>query len=225
MSEKMEEMRSFFDKRADTYERHMRENVRDSRKYYEAVARLIPDTGCVKILDLGCGTGLELDEIFKVNPQATVMGIDLSKNMLEILERKHFDKLDRLTLIRGSYFEIDFPADSFDIAISVQSMHHFNRNQKLLLYTKILNCLVTEGFYIEADYVVETKLEERKSRESYEKSKDLSNAPDGFYHFDLPFCIDSQEKILKESGFHRVEHHSRFGNTSIFVAHKNSASL
>ncbi|WP_367355490.1 trans-aconitate 2-methyltransferase [Atribacter sp.] len=51
------------------------------------MAELLPET-VVNLLDLGCGTGLELDEIFKIRPNIKVTGVDLSKAMLGILNKK-----------------------------------------------------------------------------------------------------------------------------------------
>ena len=39
-------------------------------------------------LDLGCGTGLELEEYFRYNPEADITGIDLSDAMLKVLKQK-----------------------------------------------------------------------------------------------------------------------------------------
>lgn len=56
----LEEMNDFFTKRLDDYEEHM--SV--WKKSYHIFAETLP-LECRKILDLGCGTGLELDEIWK----------------------------------------------------------------------------------------------------------------------------------------------------------------
>lgn len=54
-----EEMSAFFSTRKDNYEEHMKKNwAKDYRKFSE---KLPPE--CRHILDLGCGTGLELDEL------------------------------------------------------------------------------------------------------------------------------------------------------------------
>ena len=39
------------------------------------------------VLDLGCGTGLELDEIFRYFPDLAVTGIDLTREMLQQLKK------------------------------------------------------------------------------------------------------------------------------------------
>jgi tRNA (cmo5U34)-methyltransferase len=99
-----------------------------------------------------------------LNSTARVTGIDLSKKMLEILRSKHKDKKGSLNLIVGSYLEVELPPEVFDVAISVQSMHHFRYEQKLSLYRKIFRTLVGNGTYIEADYFVDTVIEETELR-------------------------------------------------------------
>ncbi|MBC8831393.1 class I SAM-dependent methyltransferase, partial [Escherichia coli] len=58
------------------------------------------------LLDIGCGTGLELEAIYRRFPNASVTGIDLSKNMLEKLNEKYKNK--EIELILADYFEYDF---------------------------------------------------------------------------------------------------------------------
>ena len=76
--EPAEDMNGFFAARVDTYEAHM--SVWD--KAYGRVAELTPGD-CGPLLDLGCGTGLELDRIFARWPELAVTGVDLCAAMLE----------------------------------------------------------------------------------------------------------------------------------------------
>ena len=69
----LEEMDAFFAQRVGTYEEHMLSHW--SEDYVRLAASLPSDTE--RILDLGCGTGLELDEIYRFFPDMQVVGIDL----------------------------------------------------------------------------------------------------------------------------------------------------
>ena len=51
------------------------------------MAALLPE-GCGPLLDLGCGTGLELDRVFARWPELAVTGVDLCAAMLEKLREK-----------------------------------------------------------------------------------------------------------------------------------------
>ena len=82
----------------------MKNNIKESAEFYREVERLVLVTAGIRIFDLGCGAGLELDEIFRLNTTARVACVDLPQKMLEILRIKHEDRLDNLNLITGSYF-------------------------------------------------------------------------------------------------------------------------
>ena len=107
-------MTDFFTNRVETYDEHMK-TVEGCQEGYVKMAELIPEN-VVKLLDLGCGTGLELDEIFKLNPLIKVTGIDLTQAMLNKLKEKHAEK--DLTLINASYFDYEFDIEEYDVVIS-----------------------------------------------------------------------------------------------------------
>lgn len=98
----LEEMDAFFTRRLSGYEAHM---LAHWAADYENLAAAVP-ADAQRILDLGCGTGLELDAIFRRFPQMRVTGVDLSPAMLERLREKHGGRA--LELICGSYFTVDF---------------------------------------------------------------------------------------------------------------------
>ena len=63
----IEKMSDFFTSRVDTYDEHMLNDVEGCKEAYIRMAELVPEN-TENLLDLGCGTGLELDEIFKATP-------------------------------------------------------------------------------------------------------------------------------------------------------------
>lgn len=73
----IEPMSDFFTARVEGYEDHILNNV-GNKDRYNKLAELLPQN-VGEILDLGCGTGLELDEIFKTRPFIKVTGIDLTQ--------------------------------------------------------------------------------------------------------------------------------------------------
>ena len=78
-----ERMDAFFTARIDDYEEHMQIWAEAYRRFAQL---LPPEPG--KVLDLGVGTGLELDEIWAINPAISVTGVDMSQAMLDLLYRK-----------------------------------------------------------------------------------------------------------------------------------------
>ena len=68
----------------------------------------------MEILDLGCGTGLELEGIFSKAPNAVITCIDLSEKMLSKLTSKYSRFLDQIKPIKGSYLIVPFPEKKYD---------------------------------------------------------------------------------------------------------------
>lgn len=213
-----ERMDDFFIARVEGYDEHMLNNVEGCKEGYIKMAHLIPNDA-KSLLDLGCGTGLELDEIFKILPLLKVTGIDLTKAMLDKLKSKHPDK--DLVLINESYFSYDFGKENFDVAISFQTMHHFEQEQKINLYKKIYSALKPDSQYIECDYMVVKQEDEDFYLSENRRIRKELNVPDGeFYHYDTPCTIENQISMLYLAGFQKVEKIWRKENTTIIVAQK-----
>lgn len=214
----IEQMSEFFTARVDSYDNHMLTNVSGCREGYAKMAEFLPQN-VEKLLDLGCGTGLQLDEIFKIYPNIEVTGIDLTLAMLEQLRKKHPDK--KLNLIHQSYFDYNFGISNYDAAISFQSLHHFTHNMKLSLYERVFKALTDNGVYIECDYMVENQSDEDHYMAENQKIRLEQGIKDGeFYHYDTPLTIDHQIMLLKQAGFVTVESVWRVENTTILVAKK-----
>jgi len=193
----MEKMSNFFTKRVDGYDEHMLTNVEGCKEGYVEMSKHI-HTSCKSLLDLGCGTGLELDEIFKILPDLDVTGIDLTQAMLDKLKFKHPDK--SMKLICGSYFDVPFGIEKYECAISFQTMHHFSHEVKSSLYKKIDQALKPSGLYIECDYMVETQREEDfYFSENARIRKEENIKETDFYHYDTPCTIENQIKMLKSA--------------------------
>jgi tRNA (cmo5U34)-methyltransferase len=213
-----ETMSDFFTSRVNGYDEHMLNEVEGCREGYRKMAELLPkQTG--SLLDLGCGTGLELDEIFRLFPSAAVTGIDLTRAMLDELKKKHPDK--ELILIEGNYLEYDFGSGRFDAAVSFETMHHFARTEKVKLYEKICRALKPGGCYIECDYMVTDSAEEElllREAEHIRAEQSLENGK--IYHIDTPYTVGHQVQMLEKAGFQKVEELWRMGNTTIVRAKK-----
>ncbi|MCM1524532.1 MAG: class I SAM-dependent methyltransferase [Ruminococcus sp.] len=214
----MEKMTEFFAARVGDYDEHMLNEVEGCREGYIKMAELLPEN-TETLLDLGCGTGLELEEIFRRFPKISVTGIDLTREMLDKAKDKFKDK--SITLINSDYFKADLGSERFDTAISFQTMHHFERERKISLYKKIYCCLKNGGVYIECDYMTETTNEEERLFGEYDRIRREMNIPEGeYYHFDIPCTASNQMKMLTEAGFSDIKQVFRIGNTTIITAEK-----
>lgn len=200
----LEKMGEFFDHRLDGYEEHQLTCIEGAREFYPFTADCLPFGNHVNVLDLGCGTGLELDYYFKRNPHARVTGIDLAPGMLRALEKKFSDK--DITLIQGSYFDILFEEDSYDAVVSVESLHHFTKDEKTALYRKVYRALKTDGYFILTDYFAPSEEEEILYQNELRRLKSQQNIKDDeFYHYDTPLTVKHEMEALRDAGFRSIE--------------------
>ena len=215
----LEKMNEFFDKRLDGYDEHMMTNIESSDVFYPYTANCLPKTNGAKILDLGCGTGLELEHYFKINPSAKITGIDLTKSMLNALKNKFPEK--DLTLICGSYFDVPFGENTFDAAVSVESLHHFTKEEKIPLYTKLCKALKDGGYFILTDYFALSDEGEKTFRnELLHLKKEQGIDGNEFYHYDTPLTVEHETEALLEAGFSSVEVMNNWGATFTLKAVK-----
>ena len=155
----LEKMGEFFDKRLDGYDDHQLNSIESAREFLLFTAENLPTFPECKVLDLGCGTGLELENYFKINPSAKVTGIDLAPGMLGRLKEKYREK--DIKLICDSYFRVPFGREIYDAAVSVESLHHFTAEEKVPLYVKLREALKPGGYFVLTDYFSLSDEEER----------------------------------------------------------------
>ena len=215
----LERMSDFFEARLNGYDEHMLSNIESAREFYPFTAGLLPRNDKAEVLDLGCGTGLELEEYFKLNPTAEVTGIDLSSAMLDALKKKMPSYA--LKLICDSYFDVPLGEGVFDAAVSVESLHHFTKDEKIPLYKSLCASLKRDGYFILTDYFALSDEEERMHMETLRNLKKAQGITDNeFYHYDTPLTVKHETEALIEAGFSNVTVLASWGATYTLKATK-----
>lgn len=200
----LEEMAAFFAARLEGYDDHMRETIEGAAQFYPYTASLLPQAGDAHILDLGCGTGLELEAYFQQGGAAAVTGIDLSADMLDALRQKLPGQ--RLTLVQGSYFTQPLGEGCYEAAVSVESLHHFPARQKVDLYRRLHRALKPGGYFVLTDYFAASDAQEAQYFADLQQLKAAQQLPDGvFYHYDTPLTVAHETEALWGAGFATVE--------------------
>ena len=191
LRERNEKVRDFFNGKIDSYD-----DVH--AQYMDTKAELGDnlDKDAKNILDLGGGTGLELIHLFELYPDAHVTVIDITENMVKKLKTRDF--ADRVTAICGDFFEVDFGKD-YDAVISTSALHHFKKDEKVILYKKIYDCLKENGQFLNSDFIAED--------ESFEKEQlyEIDNEFDKYKHIDIPMTIEHELEVLEEVGFKDIK--------------------
>ncbi len=195
----LEPMASFFDRRIDDYEAHMAQ----WSDHYKWMAELLPPS-IHSLLDIGCGSGLELGPIFSRFPNLQVTGIDLSRQMLERLFNAYAGRA--LTLIHGDYFLWDMGNSCFDAVVSFETLHHFTPSKKQILFERVFRCLKPGGVYLECDYIAPSQEYEDLLFTECARRRQRDNIPeDVFVHFDTPLTVEHELAVIKAAGFSTVQ--------------------
>ena len=212
--ERCEDMGAFFDRRISGYEEHMN----PWNEHYGRVAELLPE-GIKTLLDLGCGTGLELDRIFERMPELRVTAIDLSDEMISKLLEKHGSR--NLEVIKDDYFLHDFGENRFDAAVSVESLHHFTAEKKTGHFRNIYRALKPGGIYIECDYIASVPEIEELAFSECRRRRERDKIPEGRYiHFDTPLTIEHELGAMLAGGFDEAKMVENLNGTPIIIAKK-----
>lgn len=219
--EKPETMRDFFNTRAEIYDTQQVKNIDGGNKCYRVAAGFLPPN-TQNLLDLGCGTGLELEAVFARFPAVSVTGIDLAEKMLAQLQKKYAGY--SLNLINGSYFSAELGENRYDAAISIMSLHHFEADAKAGLYRSIFRSLRSGGVFLDGDYMIgsndrtveaELLAERRRMQTDCHLTK-------SFYHVDTPLTVKHETELLLSVGFSDVRQVWGIGNNIMLLAEKGA---
>ncbi|MHB0976424.1 MAG: class I SAM-dependent methyltransferase [Candidatus Aquicultorales bacterium] len=91
----------------------------------QAVLKLIGDNRYRRILDVGCGNGRDLDALAALRPEATVVGLDFSPNMVrEASSRMARQGFGNIEVKVGDACALPFPGDYFDAIVCSEVVEH-----------------------------------------------------------------------------------------------------
>ena len=97
------------------------------------------------VLDIGCGTGTQCDDLAGNVKQVT--GIDISSKLLAIAEQRKIErKLENVNFIHTSFLDEHFQEESFDLVTAFYVFHFFEDIDTA--FARIHNLLKPGGLFI-----------------------------------------------------------------------------
>lgn len=107
-----------FHRQAYEYERHATVQGRVTRQLLSMVYNHVQDAPSA-ILDVGCGTGRLLAELYETYPDTSLSGIDIAENMVAHTSAKLGNKVN---VVVGDAELIPFPDMAFDLVVSSSTL-------------------------------------------------------------------------------------------------------
>ncbi|UVI35956.1 class I SAM-dependent methyltransferase [Brevibacterium spongiae] len=135
----------------ETYLALMAEEIPDYPRLQTEVAAAAATGAPRSILDLGVGSGLTAQRVLEALPEAELLGIDASSEMLSAAESTLDPERTRLQLGR---LEESLPKGPFDLVMSTLSVHHLDGPGKADLFVRIASVLEPGGRFVLGDLVV-----------------------------------------------------------------------
>lgn len=126
------------------------------RKVLKTVQEAVRIEKGTKILDIGIGTGLLTQALYKSG--AEIFGVDFSEQMIELAQLK-MPEAKIYCFDYSSGLPQELKKEQFDYIVSSYSMHHLNDENKLRLIKLLANNLKKNGKMFFADISFETKEE------------------------------------------------------------------
>lgn len=190
-----------------------------------------------RVLDLGCGDGIVIYELLKVDNTLKATLIDGSNDMI-IQAKERLKKFRDLRFIHASFQDIlkeTVALENYDFVVSSMATHHLTMEEKTGLFKTVYSHLNNGGYFLNTDVILAPSntleqwylqlwkqwIDERKSileveDHSYDdvirRYKDnTDNKPD---------LLSSQLEALKAIGFRDVDCFYKYGIFSMFGGKK-----
>jgi tRNA (cmo5U34)-methyltransferase len=166
----------------DIYLELMASEVPAYERFQAEVASAASDIDARRILELGTGTGETARRVLAHHPEARLVGIDASADMLE-----HARRALPGTDLRVARLEDPLPPGPFDLVFSALAVHHVDGPGKADLFRRVATELNPGGRFVLGDVIVP------------EDPADVQTpVTEGF---DMPSRVDEQLRWLVGAGF------------------------
>jgi tRNA (cmo5U34)-methyltransferase len=161
----------------------IRASVERFDEFQDAMADATRDLDARRILELGTGTGETARRVLESQPEAVLVGIDESEEMLEEARRS----LPTRTEFRAARLQEPLPDGPFDLVFSALTVHHLDPGEKADLFRRVAEVLRPGGRFVLGDVVVPERAEDA-----------VTPLTEGF---DLPDRLEDQFDWLHSAGF------------------------
>ncbi len=181
------------------------------------------------IIDIGVGSGQVEEIIFNKIPNAKIVGVDSSAEMLDLAKVRLAQYRDTFQAIQKNIPDLeisDLPETKYQYAISVQMLHEITNEQKEILFKKIYGLLEPKSQFLIMDRIkvnldtfsstysgVWKRLEEKSnwnSASSYEDyRKGIADKQD------TPASLAEYIELLEKVGFKATVLHLHFDRALI----------
>jgi tRNA (cmo5U34)-methyltransferase len=189
------------------------------------------------VLDLGCGDGIVIQEILKIDNSIVATLIDGSEDMLNKAKDRLKDS-ENIRFIKASFQEIlnkKISLQRYDFIVSSLATHHLTMKEKKALFRTIYSNLNVKGYFLNIDVILAPSdaLEQwylSLWREWIAERKTILGIEGNSYddiiqrykdnRDNKPDTLDKQLNALKSVGFKDVDCYYKYGIFTMYGGRK-----
>jgi SAM-dependent methyltransferase len=115
----------------------------------ELIERTFPKHGALRLLEIGCGSGIYLQYAARTNPSLTALGVELQPGVAEMARTnlRSWGLADRIQVDDGD-FRARPAGELFDIATLYNNIYYFPVAERVALFERIGSSLRPGGFLL-----------------------------------------------------------------------------
>lgn len=226
---RMQQVHDHFNDEAQVFDSNILKSVPYYIEMLEALTSMLPfkKNQKVNVADIGTGTGNVALAVKRACPNANILCIDLSQNMLDIAKEK-LKGFKGVKYVRADIASYAFPY-KFDAIISSLTLHHLETDKdKHTLHKKAYAALNKGGIFINADIIIapNKKMQEiyiNKWKNFLLKSSTPSFTADRHEKYlaeDRPAILLNEIKSLQKAGFKNIEVFWKYYNFAVYGGNK-----
>ncbi|MGL5577314.1 MAG: methyltransferase domain-containing protein [Sarcina sp.] len=196
-----DDIKKNFSKGSKTYD----DNANVQKAMIDHLLMLLPKKNYIKILEIGCGTGLLTSRLAELYPDANITALDISEGMLATCKANLKD-YQNIEYICGD-IEYDCPIEEFDLIISSATFQWITHLEALLENLK--SRLTFEGVLSFATFAENTFKELDKSL-NYAFEKNNINTLVKRNYYSKENLLNLMNNVFKDSEFNKELEYTRY---------------
>lgn len=115
----------------------------------EVIRNTLPESGMLRLLEIGCGSGIYLRHAAERNPSLTALGMELQPAVAEMARTNLRDwGLESRVKVEEGDFRAKAPGEEFDIVTLYNNIYYFPIKERVALLEHIISFLKPGGFLL-----------------------------------------------------------------------------